>query len=79
MEPAATGSRELLTTGSLMSYPGGQTQSIRHGDSLLNIAHVFDKSGPHHGRREKERISYGEEVASLSSQYNSEGTIFLIV
>ena len=47
--------------------------------STVNIAHVFDKSGPHHGRREKERISYGEEVASLSSQYNSEGTIFLIV
>ena len=51
----------------------GQT-SNRRGDIQRDI---LIKLG-HYGRREKERISYGEEVASLSSQYNSSGRNFLI-
>ena len=43
----------------------------------IHFKSILIKLG-HNGRREKERISYGKELASLSSQYNSEGRNFLI-
>ena len=56
----------------------GQT-SNRHESrySFQHCSSILIKLG-HNGRRKEERISYGKEVASLSSQYNSEGRNFLI-
>ena len=78
--PLCAWCRQSLTTRHRLSARviWGQT-SNRHESrySFQHCSSILIKLG-HNGRRKEERISYGKEVASLSSQYNSEGRNFLI-